>query len=331
MDQSADSLAFLKFIVDRVNVGIVVVNRDMEVLLWNHFMEVNSGCPADQVLNTNLFDSFPDIPKKWLEKKIHSVMVLKNFAFTTWEQRAHLFKFRHNRPVTADVDFMRQDCTFLPILDESGEVEAVCITVLDVTDISIYQKQLKETMVKLEELSIRDVLTGVYNRRHIETTLAAEFDRVKRYGGTLSVVLFDLDHFKSVNDTYGHLAGDEVLRTVGAVIEEVRRASDIAGRYGGEEFTVILPNTDIEGAFVLAERLRVEVMNREIFFDGIHIPVTISLGVSTFTPDVLNHELLLQQADIALYYGKENGRNQSTRYTPEFAETEQVEKVEKAK
>jgi diguanylate cyclase (GGDEF)-like protein len=322
MDQSTDPLTFLKFIVDRVNVGIIVVNRNMEVLLWNHFMEVNSGRPADEVLFTNIFETFPDIPQKWLEKKINSVVILKNFAFTTWQQRPYLFKFRHNRPVTADVDYMRQDCTFLPILDQNGEVEAVCITVLDVTDISIYQTMLKETMGKLEEMSIRDVLTGIYNRRHIEATLAAEFDRVKRYGGVLSVVLFDLDHFKHVNDTYGHLAGDEVLRTIGAVIEEVRRTSDIAGRYGGEEFTIVLPNTDIEGGYALAERLRTEVMKREIYFEDIHIPVTISLGVSEFTPEVPNHELLLQQADLALYFGKENGRNQATRYRPEFAEAE---------
>lgn len=318
MADNLDPLSFLRFIVDRVNVGIVVVDRNMEILLWNHFMEVNSGRPADEVLFTNLFDSFPDIPRKWLEKKIKSVIILKNFAFTSWEQRPYLFQFRHNRPVTGGVDFMRQNCTFLPIMDDAGEVKAVCITVFDVTDTSIYQMMLKDAMAKLEDMSVRDGLTGIFNRRHVEQTLSAEFDRVKRYGGDLSLLLFDLDHFKSVNDTYGHLAGDEVLRCVSETMETVRRNSDIAGRYGGEEFTILLPNTDLEGAIAVAERVREAVKNREIMFEGTRIPVTISIGVATFDREIENHEILLQHADLALYASKENGRDQVTRYSEDL-------------
>lgn len=317
MNDGLDPLSFLRFIVDRVNVGIIVVDKEMEVLLWNHFMAVNSGKEAHEVLGNNLFDSFSGLPEKWLRKKINSVFILKNFAFTGWEQRSHLFQFRHNRPVTGSTDFMMQNCTFLPIMGDDGEVQAVCITVFDVTDISIYQNQLKDAMVKLEDMSIRDGLTEIYNRRYIETQLGAEFDRCKRYDGTMSTILFDLDHFKNVNDTYGHLAGDEVLRQVSKSLVDVLRTSDVAGRYGGEEFTVILPNTSLEGALKSAERIRSAIEGLHIEFDGQHIPVTVSIGVTEFRKDTESHEAMLQEADIALYVCKENGRNQSRAYDPE--------------
>ncbi len=317
MNDGLDPLSFLRFIVDRVNVGIIVVDKEMEVLLWNHFMAVNSGREAHEVLGNNLFDSFSGLPEKWLRKKINSVFILKNFAFTGWEQRPYLFQFRHNRPVTGSTDFMMQNCTFLPIMGGNGEVQAVCITVFDVTDISIYQNQLKDAMAKLEDMSIRDGLTEIYNRRYIETQLAAEFDRCKRYDGTMSAILFDLDHFKNVNDTYGHLAGDEVLRQVSKTLVDVLRTSDVAGRYGGEEFTVILPNTSLEGALKSAERIRSAIEELHIVFEGQHIPVTVSIGVTEFHKDTDSHEAMLQEADTALYICKENGRNQSRAFDPQ--------------
>ncbi len=316
MSDGLDPLSFLRFIVDRVNVGIIVVDKEMEVLLWNHFMAVNSGREAHEVLGNNLFDSFSGLPEKWLRKKINSVFILKNFAFTGWEQRSYLFQFRHNRPVTGSTDFMMQNCTFLPIMGANGEVQAVCITVFDVTDISIYQNQLKDAMAKLEDMSIRDGLTEIYNRRYIETQLAAEFDRCRRYDGTMSAILFDLDHFKNVNDTYGHLAGDEVLRQVSKTLVDVLRTSDVAGRYGGEEFTVILPNTSLEGGMKSAERIRSAIEKLHIVFEGQHIPVTVSIGVTEFRKETKSHEAMLQEADTALYICKENGRNQSRAYDP---------------
>lgn len=317
MNDGLDPLSFLRFIVDRVNVGIIVVDKEMEVLLWNHFMAVNSGKDACEVLGNNLFDSFPGLPDKWLRKKIKSVFILKNFAFTGWEQRPYLFQFRHNRPVTGSTDYMQQNCTFLPIMGDNGEVQAVCITVFDVTDISIYQNQLKDAMVKLEDMSIRDGLTEIYNRRYLETQLAAEFDRCKRYDGIMSVILFDLDHFKNVNDTYGHLAGDEVLRRVSKKLIDVLRTSDIAGRYGGEEFTVILPNTSLAGGMMSAERIRSAIEELHIVFDEQRIPVTVSIGVTEFREGIESHEAMLQEADTALYVCKENGRNQSRAFDPE--------------
>jgi len=298
-----------------------VVNREMEITLWNNFMANHSGHSADEVISRNLFECFPELPKTWLSKKIQGVFLLKNFAFTSWEQRPYLFRFQHNRPITSGIDYMYQNFTFMPVKDETGEVDSICITLFDATDIAISQTALKEAMECLSENSNRDGLTGIYNRRYLEQQLSAEFDSCKRYSGQFSFIIFDLDHFKKVNDTYGHLAGDEVLCVVSQRINSLLRTVDVLGRYGGEEFGVILPSTPLEGALVLAERLRQVVEQEPVIYNEIAIPVTVSIGVSEFEPGTPKYDHLIHCADLALYFGKENGRNRVTCYTPELEPT----------
>ncbi len=207
-----------------------------------------SGKPSEEILGRNLLECFPELPERWLRKKIQGVFLLKNYAFTSWEQRPYLFRFQHNRPLTGAVPHMLQNCTFLPVKNAQGQVEAVCVTLFDATDAGIAHTELKDAMHSLSESSNRDGLTGIYNRRYLEQRLSIEFERSQRYKTNLSLLIFDLDHFKRVNDTYGHLAGDEVLVDISARIGELLRNVDVLGRYGGEEFCVILPDTNIEGA-----------------------------------------------------------------------------------
>lgn len=137
------------FIVDRIEVGIFSVDADMRISLWNNFMAMHSGRAAGEVIGRNLFDCFSELPRAWLEKKINNVFVLGNYSFTCWEQRPHLLKFPHNRPVTGGVDAMRQNCTFLPI--KRGEhVAQVCVTLFDYTDTALYQHRLTQTIAALE-------------------------------------------------------------------------------------------------------------------------------------------------------------------------------------
>lgn len=145
------SAEFLQFIVDRIEVGVFAVDRQGTVLLWNRFLAMHSKRPATEVVGRNLFDSFPELPRKWLEQKIESVFVLKNYAFTSWEQRPYLFRFHHNRPITGGIDAMRQNCTLLPHKNDAGEVEFICVTVIDFTDTAMYQKQLNEAIAALEQ------------------------------------------------------------------------------------------------------------------------------------------------------------------------------------
>lgn len=298
-----------------VDVGIFVVNRHMEITLWNHFMARHSEISEDEVIGKNMFACFPDLPENWLQKKIQSVFLLKNFAFTSWEQRPYLFRFPHNRPITGGCDFMYQNCTFLPVKDESNEVEAVCITLMDVTDVAFSQTLLKEALESLGESNNRDGLTGIYNRRYLDKHIAIEFDRAKRYGEPFSFILFDLDHFKQVNDNYGHLGGDEVLRSISQRVGGMLRTTDIIGRYGGEEFAIMLPSTSLEDARILAERVRLATEETPVFFQNREIKVSISMGVSEFRPDLPNHEQLIDEADQALYASKQGGRNRVSCHT----------------
>lgn len=306
----------LDFIIDRVDVGILVVTENLEVVLWNRFMEANSKVAAEAIVGTNLLESFPDLPGKWLEKKVRSVQLLNNFAFTSWQQRPYLFHFRHHRPITGGVTHMYQNCTFIPFEGGGGE-SLVCITLFDVTDTAISHREVQQAHADLEELSHRDPLTGIYNRRFMESELDKEFQRVVRYGGNLSVLFLDLDFFKKVNDTYGHQAGDQVLIEVTQRITSIARATDCLARYGGEEFAIILPETDTSGALIFANRVREIIEKTPIYHEEHVIPVTASLGLSEFYEGIESYDALLDQSDKALYMAKKQGRNCVVCFSPE--------------
>jgi diguanylate cyclase len=304
----------LQFIVERIDVGLFIVDTNMNVMLWNRFMEINSQIKSKQIIGKNLFETFPDLPQKWFEKKIKSVFLLKGFSFVSWEQRAYIFKFPHNRPITGGVEYMYQNLVLMPVKDAQGHVDKVCIALHDVTDVGFYQSELQRAMHELEVLSRVDGLTRLNNRHHWEERLSEEFSRVKRYGGNLSLIMFDLDKFKHVNDTYGHLGGDLVLKKVAALVKQSLRQSDVAGRYGGEEFGIILPGTDKEGALVVAEKLRRLIENERTVYEGKTIRFTISGGIVEFAETHQRHEELISHADQALYFSKTHGRNQFTCY-----------------
>lgn len=156
-----------------------------------------------------------------------------------------------------------------------------------------------------------DGLTQVHNKRFFGETLEKEFARSVRYKHPFALVVFDIDHFKKVNDTYGHLAGDEVLRRVGHLVQGKVRTNDTVARIGGEEFAVLLPEVPIEGGVILAEKLR-KLIEEEVFsHEGTTIPVTISLGVAAWREGIENAEDLLKAADEKLYEAKRSGRNRS--------------------
>jgi len=166
---------------------------------------------------------------------------------------------------------------------------------------------------RLEALATTDPLTKVLNRRALLDRLTAEMDRAQRFGSSLSLLVLDVDHFKEVNDTAGHLAGDSVLRQLGARLEAEIRKVDILGRYGGEEFVAILPETSPEGGSIFAERLRERVASRSFDVGPGRRPVhlTVSIGIATFpSPQVETIEDLFARADAALYRAKSGGRNQ---------------------
>jgi diguanylate cyclase (GGDEF)-like protein len=192
-----------------------------------------------------------------------------------------------------------------------AEIQARAAAMLRIKSL---QDQLRAAKGQLERLSITDGLTGLYNHRHFEERLAEEFRRSQRYGDPVSLMMLDLDHFKEVNDRFGHPFGDRVLREAAELIRTSIRDPDICARYGGEEFAIILPKTHLQGALAVAERMFKSLRAKRYAVDCAGEPsvlaVTASVGIATFpSKDVSSPELLVKLADEALYRAKRGGRN----------------------
>ena len=171
-------------------------------------------------------------------------------------------------------------------------------------------ERLKEKNRQLKEMANRDGLTGLYNHRYFKETILNDFQRAVRYHESLSCVMFDIDHFKKFNDTYGHQTGDMVLKTLGGLVGELIRDSDLSARYGGEEFILLMYHTASQEAFMIAERLRKAVEQHKFRADNLVLTVTISVGVASFPhPEIADAKTLIECADKALYRAKEEGRN----------------------
>ena len=184
--------------------------------------------------------------------------------------------------------------------------------VLDISDFISMSVSNAILYEQTKQLAVTDGLTGISNRPNMEQALQNEFERSMRYGAPLSVVLLDVDHFKGVNDTYGHQKGDEILVAIASLLKKVCRANDIAARYGGEEFLMILPQSNAQGAFKIAERVREEMMKMNFTGNESNFSVTTSCGVAELDRDFIkNTDQLVAIADHALYEAKNSGRNKT--------------------
>jgi diguanylate cyclase (GGDEF)-like protein len=216
--------------------------------------------------------------------------------------------------------------TFLgiPIITEEEVTGVLAITSNEYDAISSYHVHLLTTIAdqaamsinnaqlhrQVEMLAITDGLTGLFNHKHFQERLNQEFQRIQRIPQPLSLLLIDIDFFKKINDTYGHPAGDMVLKKLAQILKKTLRGIDIIARYGGEEFAAVLMGTDRGGARKMAERLRSKVMENTFQTDEGAINITLSIGVATHPHDAETKDEIISRADQALYYAKEHGRNQ---------------------
>jgi diguanylate cyclase len=182
-----------------------------------------------------------------------------------------------------------------------------------------YAVEHSRLVVNLRKLASHDELTGLYNRRAMDDLLKEETDRHQRYGRPAALVMLDVDHFKSINDSYGHLVGDDVLRWLAQLLRDTIRTADIPARYGGEELAIILPEVNSRQALGMAERVRGRVAacpftSRGRDGSAIQIPITVSLGVASLPDDALSAAALIAAADRGLYAAKHGGRNRAVRF-----------------
>jgi diguanylate cyclase (GGDEF)-like protein len=180
-----------------------------------------------------------------------------------------------------------------------------------VRELELAKAELKKANHKLSEMAFRDGLTGLYNHRYFQEQLEKEVNRAMRYQRNLSVIMFDLDHFKKVNDAHGHQVGDIVLKKVAEIVLRTVRESDMAARYGGEEFAIILPETEMKGVVTLAERIRKRIASMRMDVDEKIVRVTASFGVTLWEPGMADagKDNMICAADNALYQSKKKGRN----------------------
>lgn len=204
----------------------------------------------------------------------------------------------------------------ITLRDATGQVEAEAVLQSINEDLHRRIAQVEELQEELREQAIRDPLTGLFNRRYLSETLRRELGRAAREGYPVSIVMIDVDRFKSINDEHGHAAGDQVLRSLGAQLRAGIRAGDIACRYGGDELLLVLPNTSVADAFVRAEEWRAAVKESSVYSTEWSEPTTLSLGVAGFPDHGTGSDEVMAAADVALYEAKSAGRDRTVVATP---------------
>jgi diguanylate cyclase (GGDEF)-like protein len=292
-------------IFENINLGLMILDRDLTVKAWNRWMELHSSISFGEISGRSILDFYPHLAESSYSRFYKSVFSFGNYAFFSQKLHKYLLPLDNPHPSAMQLPFMQQNCTAGPIRDENGTIVSIYITLQDVTEFVIYEH-------KLIEMSRLDPLTRLFNRSHLEQGLIGDLKRSERFGTALSVIMIDIDCFKSINDSFGHLCGDQVIRQIASLLKETVRQIDLVGRYGGEEFCCILPETDAESACVLAERLRQTVEQAELGPEGHPLHVTISLGVAESGESCNTLETLIKAADDALYASKRSGRNKVT-------------------
>jgi diguanylate cyclase (GGDEF)-like protein/hemerythrin-like metal-binding protein/PAS domain S-box-containing protein len=267
-------------------------------------------------ISPSVFDLRGYTPEEILAQPVSAALTPASAALVRQELKASIAEWESGKPVAPRVTEVEQPhkdghlvCTEVITTlhgNAEGRLAAVLGITRDITERKRTEAELRHELESLEQLASTDVLTKAWNRRRFEESVEGEMHRSNRYGHPLSLLLLDLDHFKRINDTYGHPAGDRVLRELADCVRAAIRVSDSLTRWGGEEFIVLMPNTGLSSALVLAERIREAVASHA--FEGVGT-VTASIGLTEYLPSA-TLDTWLERADQAMYRAKSGGRNQ---------------------
>ena len=306
--ESRQYLDVLQFL----DAGVIVINNQLDFKLWNSFMANHMSIESQDALDKPLFEVCPNLAQDYLRRKFESVMTLQSSMSITWQQRPYLFKMNCYRPITSQSPFMYQNIRIMPLLNADNAVDHIAIVIYDVTEAAWAQITQERTNQALKLANQIDSLTQIFNRGYWEQRLHEEFQRYSRNRSSSVLIMLDIDHFKKVNDIYGHQGGDTVLRALGKLLKTQYRTTDIIGRYGGEEFGILLLDTTTEMALTLAQGLQEELAKTPFIHDHHEISITLSFGITQIDDSFKSHDQWIDMADRALYQSKTNGRNQAT-------------------
>jgi len=284
-------------VVEAAYDGIITIDESRNISMMNESAKYIFGLEDDDVIGQPLTNLMPQKYRSKHNDYVHS--------FSQSEISSRPMQSR------ASVRGLRKDGTEFPI-----EVTISKIKVGQKIEMTAVVRDISERAKLVEELSKaakQDPLTGIYNRRYFSEALTHEIERSDRFDRDITLVIFDLDHFKNVNDTYGHECGDLVLKEVVNIVQNETRTIDIFARWGGEEFIVLLTETSIEDAYNWAERVRNLIADSRIDYDGNEVSVTCSFGVTSKSAHGLSGDALIKDADERLYQAKESGRNRTVK------------------
>lgn len=297
------SIDYYKNLLDKLFDCIVCVDSEKKITFWNRSAEKLSGYPFSEVAGRSVCEAMlihcPTESVSGCGEQCPLELV-----FSDGDTRESELFLRHREGHSVPIT-----CRIEPIRDSRGEISGA-VQVFHDNSSRIAARSVIE---KLRKLALIDPLTGLVNRRYLERVLESKTDEMKRYDLSFGLVFIDVDHFKKVNDRYGHDTGDKVLRGVAQSLSTVVRSSDVIGRWGGEEFVAIVQNLGRGELEVVAEKMRKTVEELKIDNDGEPISVTISLGATLASAeDGLDKSGILRKADRLLYTSKDQGRNRVT-------------------
>ena len=295
-------------IFNTVDNGIIILDKDLSIIGWNHWLEIFTGKSSQEVINKNFCELYSYINKQKLQRRIKTVLVTNHSTFYTMDQNNFLIDIPYKNATNTKFTSMQQNVTIVPY---NVEKEQICIFIYDNTSLSETNAKLNDLNHELQELSHRDYLTGLYNRRFFAEESARTILLSLRNNSQFSIISMDIDKFKKINDKYGHVAGDNVIITVADKLQELIRKSDIAARFGGEEFILLLNEISSENAVKVAENMRQIIEDLEVVYEENKIKFTLSFGVAQFDTFKDNNEIqnTIARADKALYEAKNSGRN----------------------
>jgi diguanylate cyclase (GGDEF)-like protein len=296
----SDELALLHTALDNISDGVLLLDSELRVQFLNQKLRDYWGISKEQAA---LHPTYAELIANLPSRGAYPVAADQVEAFLA----SRVEEVRSATPAARDLKIadgrtIRSRCS---ITASGGRMLTYC----DVTDL------IRNAEI-LEKLATVDSMTGLFNRRHFLSVAEAEWSRFQRYQRPLAMLAIDIDHFKSVNDRYGHAVGDEAIVAVANACQQGRRASDVVGRFGGEEFVMLLPETDLAQAMVVAERLREAVAAHVLHVHKVQFKLTISVGVAQAILSMSGIDVLLRAADQALYQAKAEGRNRAVQWAP---------------
>lgn len=299
-------MKFNDIIFNTIDNGIIVLDKNLKVIAWNMWLEIRTNISKEDIENKNICEKFPYINEKKLKRKIKAALITKSPSYFNVDPHQNLIKIKINS-INSSYKYMQQDVTIVPYNIEEG---IVCLYIYDKTSLCEINSKLQRANDELIDLSNKDYLTKTYNRRYFDDYARKIIELARRNQHNISVIAVDIDRFKKINDTFGHSVGDEVLIAVSNILKTHIRQSDIAARFGGEEFVILLYNSNLEEATKVAEKIRVLIENTIIRIGKEEVNITASFGVATLNSEK-NEDIYitLQRADDLLYLAKKHGRN----------------------